>query len=107
MLVAMATLKIEVNLMTCMFASVLVGLTGDNAIQFLMGSHMKNGRADLASGIDGRGGASVICSLLMATAALFFLLSYFGPPRAFGLLLSSGLLAALFGDLWILRSLLK
>ncbi len=97
-LCVMRLLDVEINLMTCMFTSVLVGLVGDNAIQFIYSK--KDG---LAGGILERGGASIICATLMATACLLFLFSPFAPPRVFGLLLSAGFVASVFGDIWILK----
>ncbi len=101
---AIAVLGIPANMMTCMFASVLVGLTGDNAIQFLLGASRRGG---LEQGIELRGVASIQCSLLMASAALIFLGSYFVHPRVFGVLLSAGLIASLVGDVWILKGLIR
>jgi predicted RND superfamily exporter protein len=84
------------------FASILIGLAGDNAIQFLFGSEKKNIRA----GIKDRGPASIVTALLMAFAALIYLGSYFSSPREFGVILSVGLLASLFGELWLFQGLM-
>ena len=93
--------QLKVNFLTCIFASVLVGLTGDNAIQFLFGSK----RSALEVGVLKRGSASILTSVLMAGASFVFLGSYFDPPKKFGVLLAGGLLASLLGDLWILKGL--
>lgn len=84
------------------FASILIGLAGDNAIQFLFGSENKN----LSAGIIDRGAASIITTLLMAFAALIYLGSYFTSPRQFGVILSVGLMASLFGELWLFKGLM-
>ncbi len=93
--------QLKVNFLTCIFASVLVGLTGDNGIQYLMGS----GKKGLDRGVEERGGSSVVTVVLMSSAAVIFFGSYFDPPKTFGALLAGGLLAALVGDLWILNGL--
>lgn len=84
------------------FASILVGLTGDNAIQYLFASKRQN----IHKGIGERGGASILNNLLMATTALVYLGSYFNSPRAFGVILCVGLTMSLVGDLWLLNGLL-
>jgi hypothetical protein len=91
----------HVNFLTCVFASVLVGLCGDNAVQFACGA----GRGPLRAGIDRRAGAALLVALVMALCALTFLGSVFAPPRALGLLLAAGVSAALVGDVWILGAL--
>ncbi|MFA6238189.1 MAG: hypothetical protein WC635_12725 [Bacteriovorax sp.] len=85
------------------FASILIGLAGDNAIHFLFGSENKN----ISVGIEDRGAASIITALLMALAALIYLGSYFSSPREFGVILSVGLLASLFGELWLFQGLME
>jgi predicted RND superfamily exporter protein len=101
MFVVMASFQIHVNFLTCIFASVLVGLTGDNAILFLLGSR----RAHLSHGIGKFGNATIKCALTMIIASLVFLGSYFVPPRVFGVLLAGGFLASLIGDYWLLKGL--
>ncbi|MBI3554679.1 MAG: hypothetical protein HY074_00275 [Deltaproteobacteria bacterium] len=102
MIVLVALLHIPMDFMKCIIASVLVGLTGDNAVQFLFAAR----RCDLREGVGRRGGASIITNVLMALTALMYLASYFNPPKTFGLLLAGGLIAALIGDLWLLNGLL-
>lgn len=84
------------------FASILVGLTGDNAIQYLFASRRK----EIDSGILDRGGASILTGCLMAVTSLIYLFSYFSSPRTFGVILCVGLLSSLVGDLWLLNGLL-
>ena len=83
------------------FASVLVGLTGDNAIQYVAAG--REGR--LAEGIARRGGASIQVAVVMTVVSLAFLGSAFVPSRILGTLLGAGFLASLVGDLWILKAL--
>ena len=103
MFVFIALLQIRVNFLTCIFASVLVGLTGDNAVQYLLNSK----RRPLLDGMRERADASILCGLTMALASSVFLGSYFVPPRIFGLLLAGGFLASLVGDFWLLKGLLE
>ena len=93
-------LHVKINFLTCVFASVLVGLTGDNAIQFIFGSKTK-----LSEGMEDRGLASLLLTGLMVLSCSIFLGSYFVPPRIFGCLLGAGFIFSLIGDLWMLRSL--
>jgi uncharacterized protein len=93
----------RVNFLTSVFASALVGLTGDNAIQYMFASQ----RRPLQRGIDRLGGASFQVGGTMALGALVFVFSAFYPPRVFGALMATGLLISLAGDLWLLRALLR
>lgn len=102
MMVLLWALRVPLNFLTCIFASVLVGMTGDNVIQYVFASR----RARLEDGIGRRGGASVLVSVSMALACLVFTGSAFVPSRRLGVLLAMGFLLALAGDLWILRGLL-
>jgi hypothetical protein len=99
MIVIMGFTRTTLDFWRSLFASILVGLAGDNGIQFLFASRKK----DLAEGISERGGSSVVTSGIMALTALVYLGSYFNPPKAFGVILCLGLLACLVGDLWLLR----
>ncbi len=103
LVLVLALLHIPMDFMKCIIASVLVGLTGDNAVQYLFAA----GKSDLRTGVNRRGGASIITNVLMALTALMYLASYFNPPKTFGIMLAAGLLAALVGDLWLLNSLLR
>jgi uncharacterized protein len=96
-----AVLGIPLDFLKCVVASVLVGLTGDNAIQYLFASRGKG----FGAGIERRGGASVQTAFFMAGTALFYLGSRFSPPKTFGLILAFGLVASLVGDLWLLNAL--
>lgn len=92
----------SINMVTCIVASILVGLAGDNAIQYIFaGGGLKE------SGINEKSDASIICGVLMATLALMFIFSYFQPPRSLGILLAVGFIGNLMGDLWVLKGLLK
>lgn len=101
MLVIIYAFDLSVNFITCIVASTLVGLTGDNAIQYMFVGD------DLDQGIQDRGIGSIQCALLMALCCLTFTASYFEPPRTLGLLLAGGFIVSLFGDLWVLKALVK
>lgn len=90
-----------INFVTCIVASLVVGLAGDNAIQYLF-----SGRGLNHQGIDQEAKASIICMILMSFLSLVLIFSYFQPPRSLGILLSIGFIGNLIGDLWVLKGLL-
>ena len=102
MLGLLVVFGIKVNFVTCIFASVLVGLAGDNAIQFLFASKHR----PIQHGVDARAGGALQISILMIGITLVFLASAFAASRTLGLLFCGGFFAAVFGDVWILRGLL-
>ena len=100
MMTAIFMCDITINFVTCIVASTLIGLTGDNAIMFMF-----QGKS-IAAGIEDKGIASFQTAIIMSVVALTFVLSYFEPPRMLGFLLAGGFLCALLGDVWILKGLL-
>ena len=92
-----------VNFVTCLFASVLVGLAGDSAVQFLFASR----RGGLAQGVSNKSLGSVQMTLVAFCASLVYLGSDFAQPRILGVLFASGYICLLIGDLWILRGFLR
>ena len=90
-----------INFVTCIVASLVVGLAGDNAIQYLY-----SGRGLNHQGINQESNASIICMILMSLLSLVLIFSYFQPPRSLGILLSIGFVGNLVGDLWVLKGLL-
>ena len=94
--------QVKINFVTCVFASVLVGMTGDNAIQYILG-----GKRDILNGIKLHGEASWFQAILMGTISLFFLASPFVPNRTLGVLLTFGFILSVVGDVGILRGLLE
>lgn len=103
MVVVLSALQVPLTFLTCVFASALVGLTGDNPIQCLFAAR----RGGLRAGLDLRGGAALQVGLVTSLAALVFVGSSFVPSRRLGALLALGFLAAVVGDLWLLRALLR
>lgn len=104
-LILMAVIQVRVNFVTCVVISILVGISGDNTIQYIL-SGMDNQKKGLTEGIELRSGGSVITTFIMMSCSLIFLFYYFEPPKVFGLLLIFGFLASLAGDLWLLSGLL-
>lgn len=102
MMALLWALRVPLSFLTCIFASVLVGMTGDNVIQYLFATRSER----IEQGIQRRGGASILVALSMAVACLVFTGSAFVPSRRLGALLALGFLLGLAGDLWILRGLL-
>lgn len=92
---------ISINFVTCVVASTLIGLTGDNAIMFLLADD------DLAVGVRERAVGSIQTALVMSVCSLTFVFSYFEPPRMLGILLAVGFLASLLGDVWLLKGLTR
>ena len=102
MMILLWVLRVPLSFLTCIFASVLVGMAGDNVIQYVFATR----RDRLQQGIQRRGVASILVALSMALACLVFTGSAFVPSRRLGLLLALGFLLSLAGDLWVLRGLL-
>jgi uncharacterized protein len=103
MISIMALLNIPVNPMNSLFLAILVGITGDNAIQYIMfndGKKIENAVNDL-------GPASIIQGLLMAFGCLFFLFQTLMPMKILGMLFFLGFILNLIGDLWFLKGLLE
>jgi predicted RND superfamily exporter protein len=102
-IILISLLGVRINFVTCVVISILVGMTGDNTIQYILAGYKSN----LSNGIDIRSEASIVNTLIMIICSLVFLLFYFEPPTTFGLLLVFGLLSSLVGDFWILKGMLK
>lgn len=95
------TFGVSINFITCIVITVLVGLAGDNVIQFLF--------ADKKSTLDGIGhlkGGAASCFILMSLVSLIFLLAPFQPVRMMGALTATGFVAILIGDVLVLKILL-
>lgn len=88
---------------SCICASVLVGLAGDNAIQFIFG--VRNGKIE--ESVDSLASASLIIAISMVILASVFLLSTMAPLAKLGFIMMVGFVLGYLGDVWILRGLLK
>lgn len=101
MLFMIYAFDLSINFITCIVASTLVGLAGDNAVHFICTSD------DLQTGIKEKGIGTIQCAIIMALCCATMAGSYFEPPRMLGLLLTAGLLISMVGDLWILKGLIQ
>jgi predicted RND superfamily exporter protein len=102
MILLMAVLRIPLNTVNSVFATVLVALAGDNAIQYLFAAEGGNLRA----GVRARAEASMELSILIAVGSLCFVGLQMRSLQILGLLLFGGSLIMLVGDYWILQGLL-
>lgn len=102
-LALLALLQVRINFVTCIFAAVLVGLAGDNAIQFLLARR----EGSLADGMDTLGHGAFLALLVMVLGTSVLLLSDFAVTRSLARLLLLGFALNLVGDLWLLRGLLR
>jgi predicted RND superfamily exporter protein len=102
-LLLISLFKIQMNFITCAIISILVGMTGDNTIHYILASVDSN----LDEGIEARSKASIINTITMVACSCIFLLYYFEPPTTFGLLMIFGLITSLLGDFWLLKGLIK
>ncbi len=89
---------------TSVVMSVLVGISGDNGLHFLFA---KGKNKSLEDGIDEMGLASVLTMVLMFILCSSFLFSDFEGVRKIGLMMMSGFVLGLIGDLVVLRGLLS
>lgn len=95
--------KLPVTYVTSTFASILVGLAGDNTIQYLFGDK----KGSLHEGVNRQAGASVQVALMMMVLSCVLFGSYFAPLKTLGLLFITGFALTLIGDLWIFKGLLS
>jgi predicted RND superfamily exporter protein len=102
MVTLIALLGIPVNLVTCIFFAVIVGLTGDNAIQFLFseGSHFQEKMHD-------RSEASLVMTLMLIAFSSMFLFQTLVPVKWLGVLFLLGFAINFFGDLNVLQGLIE
>ncbi len=92
-------IDIDLNQSTCIFAGVLVGLAGDNAIQFIFQSNsleISIKRCFYAS-------INVVIFTFLLTIPFYF--GEFKSMRELGMIFFVGVFLSAFGDIWILRGL--
>ncbi len=99
----MFVFQVPINFVNCFFGAIMVGMAGDNAIQYLYASPNR----PLEEGIEARAGGSIEVMLCMQLLALMLLASAFLPPKTLGIILALGLAVNLCGDLWVLKLLLQ
>jgi hypothetical protein len=90
-----------VSSVTSIFFALIVGWTGDNAIQFLFAGE------DLVTGAAERASASLMQTLLFCGSSLFLVFHTFIPMKLLGAMFVLGFFITYMGDLWILKGLLN
>ena len=93
--------KVPIFYITSMFASILVGLAGDNSIQFIF-SRARRGPLE---GVQSLGASAVLIVLSMSALSTVMFFSHFAALQKLGVLMICGFFLMLFGDIAILRSL--
>jgi predicted RND superfamily exporter protein len=101
MLGCFSLLQIPVTAVTSIFFALIVGWTGDNAIQYMFASD------DLIEGANERASASLMQTVLFCGSSLLFVFHTFIPMKILGVAFILGFLMTYIGDLWILKSLLQ
>ena len=96
--------NMDINYIVCIFASVLVGIAGDNAIQYLFNDEA--GPGGIAAGIAQKGAGSVLIAGITGLLTLLMLGAAFKPIRTLGVLFACGIVLALAGDLWLLAGMI-
>lgn len=99
-LTLIALFQVPVTLITSIFLAIMVGLAGDNAIQYLLAE------GDLNAGIDDRARGSLMVTLVMILGSSMFILQTLLPMKILGCLFIFGFFINLLGDLWGLKGLL-
>lgn len=94
--------KIPLTFVSCICASLLEGLAGDNAIQFIFSAK----KADIDQSVNDLSEGSVIVTLGMMLLISVFMFSVIASIAVLGIYILIGLALAFFGDVWILKSLL-
>ena len=95
-------LGIPVNFITCVFVSVLIGLSGDNAIQYLLHHRDKEFGTDMPE----VGKASLQVALWGTLGSLVFVFSGFRFIQMLGMVFALGFILGTFGDYHVLTALL-
>lgn len=93
--------QIPVTLITSIFLAVMVGLAGDNAIQYMLAP------GDLKTGIESRAKASIVVTAVMMIGSSMFILQTLLPMKILGGLFVFGFFINLIGDFWGLKGLLS
>ncbi len=101
MLGLFALFQVPVSSVTSIFFALIVGWTGDNAIQFLFAGE------DLVAGAAERASASLMQTLLFCGSSLFLVFHTFIPMKLLGAMFVVGFFITYIGDLWILKGLLE
>lgn len=95
--------KIPLSFVSCICASLLEGLAGDNAIQFIFSSK----KANLNQSVNDLSEGSLIVTIGMIMLISVFMFSVIASIAILGVYILAGLALAFFGDVFILKGLLK
>jgi uncharacterized protein len=98
MILVFALFKIPLNLLSCIFFAVFIGIAGDNSIQYLFhqqGPHAK--------GLEELGKSSLIITFFTALGSLAITQSDFKFTAILGGVFALGFLINIYGDLYILK----
>lgn len=98
-----AIFQVQADFLTTVFLTALIGIAGDNTLQFLFAGKNK----DLNFGINSMAPAAFITTVTMCICSLLFVVSDFYPSQKFGPLLCFGLAITYLGDVYILRNFLS
>ncbi len=99
----MALFQVPINFITSIVVSVIVGLTGDNAIQFIYKARKKS----LQRGISESSGASIRFLLMALVPSLAYLSFVLISEKLLGIFLIIGFILCWVGDVLILKSLVE
>lgn len=99
------SLSIEVNFVTSIYIVLLIGLTGDNTIQFLF--NKGNLSNSISQNIEDKASSPLIITSIMSLLCFSFVFSYFQPPRIIGPLIGIGLILSVFADTKLTHYFLK
>lgn len=95
--------KIPMSFVTCICASLLVGLAGDNAIQFIFTAK----KSKLDKSVTALAEASLIITLGMMLLVSVFMLSEIASLSVLGIYILIGFTLGYIGDVWLLKGLIK
>ena len=102
MFFALYLLNIPLNFITCIFVSIMLGLTGDNAIQYLFhDSELKE------KSVENIGRASLVTAAFSIAGSLVLSLSGFRFTAFLGPVFALGFIINVFGDLFLLKTGIK
>ncbi|MBC7714152.1 MAG: hypothetical protein H7177_12485 [Rhizobacter sp.] len=102
LLILVVAFQFKINVVTCVALSVLIGLAGDNVIQFLL---LQKEKESFSNSVEEVGEASTENFILMMLLSSTLFFSYFQTPRTLALLMMIGIVLMFIGDLWVLNGL--
>ena len=99
MVLVLALFSVPVNIVTCLFFAALVGITGDNFIQYFVTPYL-----ELAQGIESKAEASALTAICLVLISCVFLFYSLVPLKLLGLLFVIGFAVNFFGDYLVLKA---